>query len=471
MFPTEMSYLKGGRSVLEASPIAKFKPFLRNTLIVIGSRLEASEESNDTKYPILLKGNTQLANLVVRDAHEQVGHSGAEATLAKIREKFWIIKARQTVKTILKYCVICQKVDSRPLNPPFDQLPKERITAAGPFETVGIDYAGPFRVRVNSQKVSTQADDKKIWICLFTCASVRAVHLEIVENMSTEEFLLAFRRFCAKYQTPKLVISDNGRSFTRAAKEIQFLYDLTLDIKVQRDMAKQGVEWRFVTEYAPWQNGFVERMVGTVKRALMKIVGKRLLTHSQFRTTLDEVCHFVNSRPLCYFPAWEGGPDALTPKHFLFQRRDSDYGVRYGPKVMNSADEARLLWVERQQVINNLWKRWREEYLLQLRLAHTNTKGPSKGRLMRLEPGSTVIIKDDRLPRPLWKLGVIISCRNGRDGYPRSYTVRLATGHTTNRAPQHLYPLELQEPPVDAHDSDAKAGGRFTAQMGFIDLY
>ena len=81
---------------------------------------------------------------------------------------------------------------------------------------------------------------KKVWICLFTCCVVRAVHLELVMDMSTPTFLCYFRRFVDRRGLPKQMISDNGKTFKAAAKTIS-------DIK-----------WTFNVPKAPWWGGVFE---------------------------------------------------------------------------------------------------------------------------------------------------------------------------------------------------------------------
>ena len=87
-------------------------------------------------------------------------------------------------------------------------MPLHRVVLNRPFETVGVDYSGPI--------VITKTEDgepRKVYICLFTCTSTRAVHLDVALDMTTESFLLIFRRFCGTWSSPKQIISDNGSNF------------------------------------------------------------------------------------------------------------------------------------------------------------------------------------------------------------------------------------------------------------------
>ena len=99
--------------------------------------------------------------------------------------------------------------------PKMPPLPQERVVRSLPFEYTGLDYLGPLYIKqfVQSDEPVTKPFFKKVWVCLFTCLAVRAIHLELVENMSAEEFILCLRRFIARWGVPHQIISDNAQQF------------------------------------------------------------------------------------------------------------------------------------------------------------------------------------------------------------------------------------------------------------------
>ncbi|XP_053374112.1 uncharacterized protein LOC128546792 [Mercenaria mercenaria] len=115
------------------------------------------------------------------------------ATICQLRQRFWIPNIRQAVKSLLRTCVACRKVSSKPyLTPDPPPLPKCRADDSPPFSVTGVNYSEALHVRTGSSK------ETKAYICLFTCASTRAVHLELVHNLTLESFLQAFRRFTSR---------------------------------------------------------------------------------------------------------------------------------------------------------------------------------------------------------------------------------------------------------------------------------
>ena len=158
---------------------------------------------------------------------------------------------------------------------------------------------------------------KKVWICLFTCIAVRAVHLEVVEDMTAEHFLEAFRRFIARRGKPNKIISDNATTFKAAKNTIDTAWnDIARDREVHSYLSKNRIEWKFIIELSPWMEGFYERLVGITKTALKKTIGKLYLTHTPLQTIITEFEAVINSRPLVYVN--DGLENQIiTPNHFL----------------------------------------------------------------------------------------------------------------------------------------------------------
>ena len=145
--------------------------------------------------------------------------------------------------------------------------------------------------------------------------------------MTAEQFLLALRRFIARRGKPTQIILDNAPQFKLAKTAIDKAWKETMSHhEVQSYTANQGIEWNFIVELAPWMGGFYERLVGTVKGALKKSIGKICLTEKKLETFLAEAEAVINSRPLVYVGEDFGSGFSLTPADFLrsqSQVRDS----------------------------------------------------------------------------------------------------------------------------------------------------
>ena len=153
-----------------------------------------------------------------------------------------------------------------------------------------------------------------MYIALFSCCVTRAIHLELVEDLSAEAFRRALRRFAARRGTPTLIVSDNAKTFQATEKALNDLFNHP---EVASELHRKKIERRFNLERAPWWGGFFERMVGSVKACLRKVLGNARLTFDELLTVLVEVEGILNSRPLTYeYDKVEH--EVLTLSHLIF---------------------------------------------------------------------------------------------------------------------------------------------------------
>lgn len=412
----------------------------KNNLIRCEGRLEHSSLSSDSNNPILLPSRHPFTELIIRDRHVNVHHCGINDTLNCVRGTYWILRGRESVKRVLKKCVTCKRHDGKPFpTPKIPALPPSRVSEEPPFTYTGLDFAGPLFVRDGETT-------EKSYIGLYTCASTRAIHLELLKNLTTDAFLQSFRRFTSRRGLPKKLISDNAKTFKAAAKQIE-------KIKRSRDiqcfLTNKGVDWDFITEKAPWHGGFWERLVKSTKRCLKKSVGKALLSYEEMRTMLVEVEATLNNRPITYiYDDEEGVSFPLTPSCLIYGRRiattpnDSQFEI-------SSTNQSLTRRAKHQnRVLKNFTKQWSKDYLLSLR---ESSKAQPKG-VEKISVGDIVVLKNDSTARVFWKLAKVEELIPSRDKIVRSAKVSVlneAKKKIQLRRPiQHLVPLEVNQKDV-----------------------
>ena len=159
----------------------------------------------------------------------------------------------------------CRKLEGAAYKAPGPApLPKVRVQETPPFEVTGVDFAGPLYVK--SDNGETQA-----YICLFTCAVTRAIHLEVVTDLTESSFLQAFRRFSSRKSLPVVMISDNASTYLASAETLQELFQSP---SLKEVFGRQGIDWKFIPKRAPWYGGFWERLIGLTKKAVRKTLGR-----------------------------------------------------------------------------------------------------------------------------------------------------------------------------------------------------
>ena len=217
-----------------------------------GGRLKNAPIPFNARFPIFLPRLSHFTDLVISECHLKVLHNGVRETLTELRSCFWVTKGRQAVKTVIRRCSVCKKIEGRNYAvPPSPPLPDFRLSDEFAFTRVGVDFAGPMFVR---DVFCKKGEMNKVYIDLFTCATSRAVHLELVPSLNAESFIRALTRFKGRRGTPTLIVSDNGKTFK--------------DSRVQAYCQRDGTKWRFNVEAAPWWGGFFERLVKSVKLSL-----------------------------------------------------------------------------------------------------------------------------------------------------------------------------------------------------------
>lgn len=263
-------------------------------------RIDESNNNFQTKNPVYLHPKSHLSHLIIYKVHLNNLHSSTIHTLSQLRKEYWVPRGRRTViSAIKKYCMPCRKASSVPFKPlEYPSLPVERVCESKPFEHTGVDYFGPINIKVNGVV-------SKIWVCLYTCLVVRAIHLELVFNLSAACFINSFKRFVARHSLPKSIWSDNGTQFMLSEKAFKTY------------LSDNKIEWHFVTEKAPWKGGFYERMIVLVKKHITKCVGRNILDFEYFNTLINKIESIINLRPITYVSESPNEPISLRPIDFL----------------------------------------------------------------------------------------------------------------------------------------------------------
>ena len=195
--------------------IKRLCPIIINGILRVGGRLDFTNLGFDLKHPIILPNDSHFTELLIGQCHSQLGHCGHGHTWLILRQRYWILKGGAAVKRTIGHCIYCKKRNASLGKQLMADLPSDRLQIEQPpFSHVGIDYFGPFNVR---QACSTV----KRYGCVFTCLTVRAIHIEVAYSMSTDSFLCVLRKFIARRGKTWRILSDNGANFVGAARVLR----------------------------------------------------------------------------------------------------------------------------------------------------------------------------------------------------------------------------------------------------------
>ena len=308
----------------------------------------------ETKFPALLVGHHPLTMLIIKQVHDRVLHNGLRSTLNEFRAKFWLTRARQRIRHVIHKCNTCRWFESLPYQyPVLPHLPDFRVEGTEAFLIIGTDLAGPLYMRHSLKYTNTH----KVWIVIFTCTLTRAVHFEIMQGMSAEQFILALRRFISRRRTPNLIVSDNAKTFKRADKSLQ---DLFKNKEVKQFLILKRIRWQNILSKVPWHGRIYERLMKSVKRCLKKVLRSSKVTLDELYTLVVEVEGTLNNCPLIYLSA-EEFDTALTPSHLICGRRLEqlpDLNVPDGNEELNPN-----ILNKRQKYLSSLLRHWWDRWI------------------------------------------------------------------------------------------------------------
>ena len=402
-----------------------------------GGRLQNTDLPYNAIHPILLPGDHPFTRLIIQDAHVRLHHAGSIATTTNLRQHYWITSIRRHVNNVIHRCVTCRKVDGLPYARPVSApMPAYRVQQANPFAVCGVDYTG--HLFVKDQRNGTLS---KVYICLFTCGVTRAIHLELVPDLTTESFIQALRRFAARRSTPKLMISDNSSTFLSAASELNTLMS---NPTVSKYLADHRITWKFIPKRSPWWGGLYERLIAMTKTSLKKTLCRSCISYMEMSTVLTEIEATLNDRPLTHLSSSINDLLPLTPSHLLngytIQHLPREAVTDFNPNIPSNLDTANRRYRYLTSLKDSFWRRWSLEYVTALRERHMNQVKGVKTNTVKV--GDICLIHDDVRKRIHWRMARITKLLPGPDGITRAVELMTKFG-PTNRAISLLYPLEL----------------------------
>ena len=402
-FSSEITALKRGDKISPKSPLKNLHVGYDNGYLVSLGRINFDAL-------VILPRNSHLTKLLILKIHISLSHGGISATLTELRSQYWIINGRRTVRSALRSCFQCALYSAKSYSQKEAPLMDYRLKKRNAFEITGCDYAGPFYPK----------EGGKVYILIFTCTVTRAIHLELCLSQNLEDFLLAFRRFSARFNSPNVVVSDNAKTF-KAAKE----------------SLKSILDWRFTPEFSPSWGGLWERLIRSIKNSLRKILQSQKVSCEILRTVLYEIESGINKRPLTYLSEDREDLRPLRPIDFI-----SGTSIEVAESGSDTSS-LRKNFKQKVHIVDRLWDRWRSEYLLELRSWNKKKQQgkniPKVGDVVLVDPKT---FKSQN--RSLWPLGRILKLYPGKDSFPRCALV-LCQGSISRRNTGSLFPLEVVE--------------------------
>ena len=449
-FPEELAYLRDPKNKQVPNLVSNLNLFIDEfgVLRSDGRSGKCSNFEYDLINPILLAKHHDLTYLIIKDCHEKCQHLGIGSTLNKVRMSgFWIPKARQAVKGAISSCYMCKRFNSLSFKyPKVTNLPKHRVNFIKPFQHTGMDYTGSIFVK-------DAEGYTKMYLLIFTCLNVRAVHIELVPDMNTHSLVLAIIRFTNIYGIPSHLYSDNAKSFIAGCDVMKEIF---LASEFCEHYSKYNIKHIRIPAYSAWVGSTWERMIRVIKSCLYKVVGRSSMDYYKLLTILSDIQNAVNSRPLTYRCSDDTSLEIITPNCFIKPYVNDNLLFMSNDKTILQTDpptrqEVNRSLLNRDKVLEQFRNLWYEEYLISLREQWKDLHEINFSNKVKVDDVVLVKGPPDK-KRPYWHLGRVLEVIPGSDGKVRSVKLKRADGDIAHHSLNHLYPMEL----ALTHDHVAK---------------
>ena len=427
-FPKERDALLHDRPISPSSRIISLSPYIdKEGLLRVGGRLANSSLTLSQLHPIITDAKDRLMLLLFNYMHVCLGHCGPTLLLSATGWRFHVVSARRLTRSVCSQCKVCRKVAPKPLPQLMGQLPQERITVSPAFNSTGLDFAGPFVIKKGHTRKPVHL---KAYLCLFICLSTKAIHIEVISDLTTPAFLAGLRRFVSRRGCPLVIHSDNGSNFIGAKNKLHDLYrflasDNTNSI-IHQHLLTHRTTWNNIPERAPHFGGLWESAVRSMKFHLKRVVGAQILTYEELSTVACQIEACLNSRPILAMTSHASdGIFNLTAGHFLILKPPAAY-----PEQPILPEEPCHLkkWNMCRSMVQHFWDRWSREYLQTLQ-----ARSRWKKAQPNLQEGDIVVLKEDKTFSCHWPLAKVLHTYPGKDGLVR--VAQVQTGSSTFKRP------------------------------------
>ena len=394
--------------------------WMKRSYLRVGGRLDNSSLAHFKQHPIIMDSKDELVVKYVTHMHVTLCHCGPSLLLCHTGIRMHIVGARRLTRKICSQCITCRKKAPAPQPQLMGQLPAARVTPMTAFTHTGIDFAGPFCLKLGHTRRPVKI---KAYVCVFICLTYKAVHLELVSDLTTPAFKACLQRFVSRRGKPHHIYSDNGANFLGARNDLlelqAFLKSQDQDSDIKHYLLSQHqVTWHTIPQRSPHFGGLWESAVRSMKK---RIMGTTPLSFEELTTVLCQVEACLNSRPLLPMTSHnQDGLQSLTAGHFLLFNQPSS--LQPDPRIPDNTSLLRK-WNLCQAIVSQFWRRWTVEYLHSLQ-----SRAKWQHEKPNLQVDDVVIVRPDSHFTCHWPLARIIATYPGEDGLVRVVSIKTSTG-------------------------------------------
>ena len=453
-FSKEIAEIKAGRNLLGSNKLSRLGAVLIpekscfngdfDILRLSGRVALAPHLCEKMRRPFVLHPDDEMVKRMIKYYHADVlkHMGGVKCLICEINRSRWIVGSISHLKKILNECYECRRWRPRPMVQKMAPLPATRIPGGqggrlSAFTFTALDVAGPWLTSHGRGKSQT-----KRWLLIFRCATVGAVHLEMLYSMDTSSFLMALIRFTSHASTPEKIYCDKGTNLVRGDKEMELVWEEVFEKGMTENQL--GIEFVYSPPESPHFNGLIERMIGEAKRNLVKVLppGELQISDEALLTSFKQVQKMLNNRPIEVMNSDVDPLDLepLTPAHFLQNGKIFEDLVPPNHRLEGCNTLAGRFWTL-QSLMDKFWTRLCHSLAPALR---KYSKWITKRR--DVQEGDLICMLEDKPEaNGHYRVGLVTATTAGQDGMTRRVTVRMRDGKIYDRGLNSIYVLVPKE--------------------------
>ena len=428
-FPEIFDYFRSNKKHLKDLPdlLTQLNLFLDENDVL---RVRAKFRERN-KMPIFLPKNSVLTSLIIRNAHEKLGHTGIYSVLKELRNSFWIPKYFSTIKRVLNKCIVCKKMNAPTIKLNQNAYKEFRVSpSTKPFSSVFIDYIGPIEIKLNGVK-------SKVYLLIFSCLWSRSTNLKICRTADVKDFLRAVQLHVYEYGIFNFCISDQGSQIRAGANIISTFLN---EYETKTFFESYGIKEVVFQNYPKGNSALgsvVESYVKIVKHLLFKSIKSHVLDYFDFEMIVQNAIHLINKRPIAFKEGMRSlkideCPEPITPEIIL--KGYETCSINVIPYLQSNGDEEdpdygedpiRKKYSVLRKVRENLYETYHNEFLATLMVQATDKKGryvPTPHRALVI--GDIVLLTEKNTKRYDYEMGRVVNIETNSLGEVTAARIR-----------------------------------------------
>ena len=341
--------------------------------------------------------------------HPDVMHGGVESLLRETNRVAFIIGGRNLVKTMKENCARCRYLHRHEVKVAMGPKHESNLCIAPAFFNTQVDLCGPFESFSNVNKRAKV----KIYLVIFCCATTGATDIKVMDDYSTDSFILAFIRFSCRYGYPSSLYPDPGSQLIKGCNDMIISFS-TIKYRLE---VEYGVEFHTCPVGSHYVHGKVERKIREVRSSINKHVQKQRLSILQWETLGQQISNSINNLPIGVGSKTQSleNLDLITPNRLLLGRNNNRCPT--APLILSD---------DHKQIIKsneNIFRAWFRGWLV----SHVPTLIPQPKwhtTNRQIAVGDVVLFsKSDKEFENLYQFGIVTAVRATRDGLVRTVDV------------------------------------------------